>query len=524
MYRRTWLSYLAFLISSFLSAQPAGMKFVEDADEHFRHNNFISAIPIYKNELKKDPDNLQVKYKLGLCYLNTRINRAQAILLLEEIAKNEQADEEVWLHLGRVYHLSNRIEDAIAAYEKFIRLRPRQADEAEHLLEQCQNAQELMKRPVNVSFQNLGKDINSPDPDYYPFIDKDEMSLLFTTRRKENFGGKKIEVDGYRSSDIYQCRMHNGRWSEARNIGRVVNGNLDEQIVGLKPDGLEMYVYLDHIDKFGDLYVSKRPELQADFLKPRICDPAVNAEIESSGCMNEDGTLMILARRNKIQGNSDLYLSHKLPNGKWGIPQPLPDVINTPYNEDMPYLSYDGQTLYFASQGHNSMGGYDLFKTTWDQEAHTFSKPENLGFPLNSTDDERSICMTRDNKLAYISAYRPDGVGDLDIYRVKFEDAEPVNVIYTGQFTLGDSTTPKPKKYDIRITVTNTKTNDEFIFIPHSKTGRYVIALPAGSYKLVTYCKGYARYKEELAVSDMGRVNMERHKNFHLRKLRQNTH
>src|SRR5207237_6200475 len=105
----------------------------------------------------------------------------------------------------------------------------------------------------------------------------------------------------------------------------------------------------------------------------------------------------------------------------------------------------------------------------------------------------------------------------------KFEDAEPVHVIYTGQFLLGDSTTPKPKRYDIRITVTDTKTLQEYIFLPHSKTGRYVIALPAGNYKLVTYSKGYVRHKEEFAVSDMGKVNMERRRNFHLRKLRQNS-
>src|SRR5436190_6428306 len=393
------------LFSAFaLQSQPKGFTFVEDGDEHFRHRNFLSAIPIYSKELKNDPENLKVKYRLGLCYLNTRINRQQAISLLEEVSRNPDIDEDVFIHLGKAYLLSNRIDEAIVTFEKFAFLKPRRADEVEHYLEQCQNALEMMTNPVNVSFQNLGKEINSPEPDYYPFIDKDEMTLVYTTRRKDNIGGKKIEIDGYRSSDIYQSSMHNGHWSEAKNIGRNVNGTLDEQIVGMRPDGLEMYVYLDHIDKYGDLYVTRRNDLASDFSRARPCDPIINEEIESSGCMSEDGNLMIFARRDKLNDNSDLYISHRLPNGKWGIPQLLPDVVNTAYNEDMPYISYDGKTLYFASEGHNSMGGYDLFKTTWDQEANTFSRPENLGYPINSTDDDRSICVTRDNKLAYVSS------------------------------------------------------------------------------------------------------------------------
>jgi hypothetical protein len=112
------------------------------------------------------------------------------------------------------------------------------------------------------------------------------------------------------------------------------------------------------------------------------------------------------------------------------------------------------------------------------------------------------------------------GYGDLDLYRVKFEDEEQVSVIYTGQFFLGDTLQKKQNEnYDVKITVTNTKTNYEYLYIPHSKTGRYVMALPAGTYRLTTHARGYARHKEDLVVSDMGRVNLERQKDIHLRKL-----
>jgi tetratricopeptide (TPR) repeat protein len=518
---KTALILFLFLTCRTVRSQPAKWTQVEDADEHFKHGNFFKAIEVYKIELKKDPDNIKIRYKLGICYLHTRINREESISYLEQASKNPKTDEDVWLYLGEAYHINYRLEEAQACYEKFKTLNPKSADVADRHIQQCANAAALIQNPTSVTFQNLGKEINSSEPDYNPFIDQDEMFLVFTSRRKENIGGKKVEVDGYRSSDIYQSNSINGKWSTARNAGRGVNSNLDEQVVGLRSDGCEMYMYLDHIDKFGDLYVSVRKDTSLDFGKPKIYDKSVNEKIETSGCVNEEGNLMIFARREDVNSTSDLYLSRKLPGGEWGIPQKLPDIVNSPYNEDSPYLSYDGKTLYFASDGLNSMGGYDIFKSRWDQRSNTFSKPENLGYPINSTDDDKSICVTSDNRLAYVSAFRPNGCGDLDIYRIRFDDAEPVCVIYVGQVFMGD-TLPhhQPKHYAVNITVTNSATDYEYTFVPNSKTGRYVMALPAGNYRLNTQAIGYKVFHEDLQVSDMGKVNMERQKNLVLKKNR----
>jgi len=508
------------LLSSSVLAQQKGPMRIEDAESYFESGNYLMAIPVYTNVLRNDPDNIFLKYHLGVCYLNTRVRRNEAIPLLELASKHPKVEEDVWINLGKAYHLNNRIEDAITCFEKFTELKPKRASEVELLIEYCENAKKLMRKPVQVSFQNLGKEINSSEPDYYPFIDKDEMFLVFTSRRKENMGGKKVEMDGYRSSDVYTSTLDgNGHWTISKNAGKGVNTNLDEQVTGMRSDGMEIYVYLDHIDKFGDIYISSRKELNNEFPKPKIVDEVVNAKIETSGCVSEDGNVMIFARRDKMTDNSDLYLSRRLPSGKWGIPQKLPETVNSPYNEDLPYLSYDGETLYFSSDGINSMGGYDLFKVSWNQKNNTFGKPVNLGFPINSCDDDRSICVTQDNRLAYVSAYRPDGFGDLDIYRIKFEDTEPVNVIYTGRFFIEDTITAhQPESYAIDITVTNTASNYEYSFVPHSKTGRYVMALPAGNYKLVTHAKGFVRQKEEFSVSDLGKINLERSKNFVLKK------
>ncbi|WP_317899363.1 hypothetical protein [Aurantibacillus circumpalustris] len=521
------IKYAAILIILFLNcvslfSQPAKFLHIEDADEHLKHGNYLSAIPVYQNELKKDPDNTKVKHKLGLCYLNTRISREDGVIMLEAASRDPKITEDIWKDLGKAYSLTNKLEDAISAYEKFAELKPKQASEVDIYITQCKNAIKMMQKPSHVTFQNLGKEINSDEPDYYPFIDKDEMYLVFTSRRKENIGGKKIEIDGYRSSDIYQSIIDaNGNWTTAKNAGRGVNTNLDEQVTGLKSDGLEMYVYWDHIDKYGDLYIAGRNDRTVDFGKAKTVGSPVNDKIETSGCVSEDGSILLFARRDKISDNSDLYMSRMLPSGNWGVPQKLPEIINSLYNEDFPYLSYDGQTLYFSSDNPNSMGGHDLFKTNWNQKTNEFSKPQNLGYPINSTDDDKSICVTSDNRLAYVSSFRPNGFGDLDIYRIKFDDAEPVSVIYTGQFYMGDTIASKqPKKYSIEIIVTNVATNYEYTFIPHTKTGHYMMAMPAGKYKLTAQSTGFITYTEDITVSDMGKINMERNKNIVLKKVK----
>lgn len=500
-------------------SQPTKITQVEDGDEHIKHGNYIMAIPIYEAELKKDPDNVKLKYKLGVCYLNTRLNREASVKYLELASRNKHNEPDVWLFLGLAYQINNKAEDALMAFEMFKVKKPKHDGEVDRFILQCDNALKLMSKPVKVSFQNLGKDINGPEPDYYPYISKDETFLVFTSRRKENLGGKKLEVDGYRSSDIYQSKLIDGKWTPAKNAGRQVNGNLDEMVVGMRSDGLEMYVYEDHIEKFGDIYVTSRKDTASEFVKPKKLDFIINEFLETSGCLSEDGHVIFFARREDLTDNSDLYMSRKLPNGKWGVPVPLPETINSPYDEDNPFLTVDGKTLYFASEGHNTMGGFDLFKCSWDEKTNTFSKPENLGYPINSTDDDKSICVTADNRLAYISAFRPNGFGDLDVYRVKLKDNDQTSILYKGSVFIGDTLpSSKPKNYSVNMTVTNLKTNYEYTYAPNSKTGNFIMALPPGEYSVLITAKGCQKYEELMGVSDMGDITAERKKNFILKK------
>lgn len=503
-----------FFCSFSLLAQTAKRYDVTDGDEHMNHGNYVMALPIYKEVLKKEKDDANLHFKIAECYLNTNINKTEAIKYLEFCANAPKPSPEVFLKLGQAYRLANKLSEAIKAFEKFKELDPKQKKIADRQIEICNNAKALMLNPVNVSFTNLGKEINSEFADYYPFITQDEQFLAFTTRRKGQTANH-LEVDGYYASDIYTSNLENGQWTKAVNMGTKINSNLDEQVVGLKADGSEMLIYIDHIDKYGDIYTAVKKN--GAWVKYVPFPETINEKTEHSAAISADGNTLVFVRSEDRESQTDIYICRKLPNGNWSPPFKLGNEINTPYQEDFPHLSPDGVTLYFSSEGHNTMGGFDLFKSTWNPEENTWTPAENLGYPINTTDDDRSISLTTDNRAGYISALRPGGQGDLDIYRIRFNDVDQKLTIFLGNITLGDSLN-KPKDYIANIFAVNTTTKEEFSFSPNPTNGKLIMALPAGKYDIVVTADGYAELKDKLTVSDLGVMISEEKKNYKLAK------
>ena len=371
-----------------------------------------------------------------------------------------------------------------------------------------------MLNPVNVSFTNLGKDINSEFADYYPWITADESFLAFTTRRKGQTASR-VEVDGYYASDVYLSRVEAGKWLKAENPGNKINSSLDEQVVGLKADGSEMLIYIDHIDVYGDIYNTVKKNGLWDKYKP--FPENINKKIEHSASISADGNTLFFVRGDGRDDQTDIYICRKLPNGIWSEPFKMGAEVNTEYNEDFPYLSTDGITLYFSSEGHNTMGGFDLFKSVWNPEENTWTRAENLGYPVNTTDNDRSISLTPDNRAGYISAWRPGGQGDLDIYRIKFNDMEQKLTLFLGSIALGDSLN-QPKEFIATVLAINTVSKEEFSFLPNPTNGKLVMALPAGEYEIMVTSDGFADLKDKLTVSDLGLPISEEKKNYKLKK------
>jgi hypothetical protein len=519
LFLKAFHSILLFILFTGLvySQKPSG-RFIDprEAQEHFDHKNYLTAMRIYKELLKRDPENTEYNYKIALCYLNTNLDKTQAISYLEKITGKGKGETEAWFNLGCAYQYANRFDDAIKAYSKFKDKSSRKdIERAERAIETCYNGKQFIKFPVNVTFENLGKDVNSEYADYYPFATKNESFMVFTSRKK---GGKSnaLEMDGLYASDIYMTKVKEGNWLKAVNIGGPVNTTFDEQAVGLSPDGSSMTVYLDHIDSLGNIYISNF--LNGKFQKLIKLNSNVNSGFETSGSISDDGQIIFFASiRSEGLGGTDLYMAKKLPNGQWAIPQNLGKTINTIYNEDFPHLAEDGKTLYFSSQGHSSMGGYDLFKSIYDDEANTWSEPQNLGYPINTTDDNYTISFTENDRFAYVSALRPGGMGDLDIWRIRFNGSEQRVTIVSGRISMEDST---QNKIEALITATDLKNKDQlpFTYTPIPVSGKYIMALQPGKYMITIEANGAESYTENMTIFDMGSFQPEIKKDFILIK------
>ena len=485
------------------------------ADEKYGLNNFSDALKDYLFLLKKDPTNEKYIYRIGLCFLNTNINKSKAISYLEKSTKFGKPDGDVWFYLGRAYHYASRFDDALKAFDKYKELGKGSSEnkkQVDRYIQYCYNAKELIKFPISVTFNNLGKNVNSPLPDYQPFVPEDESYLVFTTRRKE---GAMQSEDGVYTASVYISKVVNGEFGKAKSIGPPINtGEGDEEVVGLSLSGDIMILVYDNLVSFADLFIAYADK-KMNFKKAEPFDKNINSSAqEISASISPDGlTLYFTSTRAGGYGGSDIYVSHKLPNGTWASAQNLGPEINTTADEDFPNISPDGKTLYFSSTGHTSMGGYDIFKSTCSETANQWTGIKNFGYPINTPDDDMNLRLSTNGKYGYISALREGGVGDYDIYRVDFNDVEPNYALLKGVITSAD-TAHKLNYTGTVLSVTDNKAKKDFgVYVPNPVSGKYVVILPAGDYTISVNVKGFEKYSEKLIVTDKIGMRQELEKN-----------
>lgn len=491
---RNILLFIIILLASFqLLAQKVDPA---DAEEHFKHHNYIDALKVYEKLIEKDPKNPDYPYKAGYCVLHINNDKSKAIKLLET-ASERKSNPDVDFYLAKAYHVNMKLDDALESMKKYKSsgIGTKQA-EVDREIEMIENAIKLSKSPIDVSFENVGDAINTEFPDYYPFITPDESRIYFTSRRKGVVGGTR-EFDGYYSSDVFYSTVENGEFAKAKGAGMMVNSPYDEQAVGLSYDGELLFVYIDLIKEFGDIYTSNIVKGKPKKIE-KMGDHVNSKGFESAATISADGnTLFFASKRDDGLGGKDIYMTRKLPTGEWAEPQNLGKNINTPYDEDFPNLFYDGSTLYFSSKGHNSIGGYDYFRSTWNPETNEWSLAENIGYPLNTPEDNICISFTEDKRSAYISAWREDSKGELDIYKVSFNELDARQTIIKSKI-IAEGTTEAIK--DAFIIVTNNRTQEEFNYTPSSKNGSFVITLIPGSYNIMIDAPGFAPKSEGIIV------------------------
>ncbi len=471
-----------------------------EAEALFKKGNYLGAINEYKKLLKVERDDAEYNYKLALCYLKTNCDRTQAVLPLERALKQKKYPSDAPYYLALAYTYNYEFDKSLEILNEYRKkCSGKELQRVDKLTENCNTAKQMMLTPINVKFENLGSGINSEFPDYYPFTTANETTIYFTSRRKDG-KSKVLEYDGYYASEIYTTSFDGEKFSPAKNMTNF-NSTFDDQVVGLSADGENVFVFTTAgTAKYGELV--KYSKKQGTFKKETFIQQ-VNQEksVETSGYMSPDGDIIFFAsNRSGGYGGFDIWMIRKLPNGLWGLPFNAGPEINTPADEDFPTLSVDGTKLYFSSNGHPGMGGYDLFESEWNYEAGTFSTPKNMGYPLNTPYDELTISFSEDGKHAYLSAWKKEGLGDLDIYRVTFEEIEFIQTLYIITIPSGIETDPYIKH--AVITVNNEKGETVGIYRANQNNGRYIMILGPGKYTMEVEAEGYKPHSEKIKVNE----------------------
>lgn len=472
-------------------------------DEFFKLNNYKAALEEYKIIAEKDPSNEKINYRIGVCYLNTDLDKREAAKYLERI-KDSSTEKEFKYLLGRAYQFVYRFDDAITMFDEFKSEGKGSSDnlkDADLQIKCCLTAKEMIKYHMNVEFENLGKFINSEYPDYYPFVPKDESFIIFNSKRPES--GSLPYEDGTWGANIFFAKVKNGEFYKAKPIGRMINSPYgDEEAVGLSASGEYLLLYFDNMEGAGDIYISQSNRSKV-FGAPKMLDDQINSMKgqEISASISNDGDVIYFAStRSGGFGGSDIWVCRRLPDGKWSPAQNLGEGVNTPYNEDFPNISPDGKTLYFSSMGHASMGGYDIFSAHLDEENNVFLDPKNIGYPLNTPDDDMNFRISDNGKYGYMSARRDSGFGDLDIYRVDFLDVEPEYTVLVGKVRSSDPALPVDSS-NIFISVIDVTSGDEYgSYMPNPITGQFVIILPPGKFRIMTDVPGYEPYNQPVHI------------------------
>lgn len=422
------------------------------------------------------PDNPEYQFRLGVIYYNS-IDKAKCLPYFLDAVNNGKSDPNIDFYLARAYHFNLEFNRAIDYYEKALKeddavsgLNQEQKQEIRKHIEDCKFAAQFIRDPLLTPIVNIGEPINSPYPEYVPLITANEDMMIFTSRRP-NTTGKSVDQQGFFMEDVYiSLRDENGAWTEPDNNLKF-NTKEHDACVGLSPDGKELILYRS--DNGGDLYIS-------DFDGRRWSEPeALNGintvHWESSACFSADGKcLYFTSDKPGGFGGSDIYRADIDENGKFGNIKNLGPNINTEYDEDAPQIHSDGKTLFFSSKGHKGLGGFDIYSSVYHQDTGEWETPRNIGYPINTPDDDIYFSLLSNGAIGYFSSYRNDSFGEKDIYMITRPGS--VATKFLMKLKLIDPFTGNP--IDARITITDTNTGEKLYLDENSKTqGKYVVPL-----------------------------------------------
>jgi tetratricopeptide (TPR) repeat protein len=463
--------------------------------------NYSLALKNFLEAYEIDSSNSNINFKVGLCYLKSETEKSKALSFLEKAvlktSKNyndiepteKDAPVNAFYYYGQALHFNYKFDEAIANYEKFKSfLKDKNADlikDVDRQIEISNNAKYFVAAPINIILKNLGDSINTQYPEYSPVLSADEKTILFTSRRPDSNGGDKAD-DGLFYEDIYiSYKKSDSTWTSPVSVSSNINTPTHEATVGLTADAQTLLMYKD--SNGGDIWYSTLDGNNWTFPAPMGSD-INSSKWETSACLSPDGnTLYFVSDREGGLGGRDIWKCVKLPNGQWAKAQNVGAPVNTPYDEESPFIHPGGSVLFFSSNGHKTMGGFDIFFSTKNEETNGWDEPQNIGYPINTTDDDVFYVTSPDGKRGYYSSSsRPEGYGGKDIYMVSLPERKEVPLVLIKGFIIPVEGQQLPPF--LEISVTNNETGVVAgVYKPMMRDGSFTIIIPPGSNYTLSY-------------------------------------
>ncbi|MBL7845465.1 MAG: PD40 domain-containing protein [Cyclobacteriaceae bacterium] len=484
------LTFILFINKGYAQSSKAAT----EAEKYFSIKNYEQALPLFLEAIKSGDKDPVTHYKTGVCYQKSTdlSEQSKAIGYFEYALKNgAKLPSSIYFELGGLYLRNEDLQKAIEAYTKFKELSA--ADKkavatAERAIAMCHNAVAFMSVPRQVKVNSFGFGVNTKYTEYNPVVSADESILAFTALRpntgKTRSGDKFIE-------EVYISYNTSGTWSQP--VVVPITSDYNVGTAGISADGQKMMIFMGGATDPGNIFVINRTG--DTWSKPSIFASTLNSKhLETTSSITPDGkTIYFASDRLGGMGGMDIYKIELQANGNWSQPINLGPAVNTKDNEDAPFIHPDQKTLFFTSDGHSTMGGRDIFMTK--NINGSWTRPENMGYPINTTANDNYFTLIADGTRAYFSSDRKGGQGAQDIYYIDMpEDAGniPLTMI-KGRILNADTGKPMPTKIYVIDNQTNKKL--DFVYDPDPLTGNYLIILPpAKNYDVIIESEGFLPY------------------------------
>lgn len=503
--------------------------------------SYFDAIDYLTQAYKYNPDYAMLNYELGVSYLKIHDNKLGLKYLENAMLLNSSLTKDMHFWLARAYHLNAKFDLALQEYETYLNSiagkQEKHRREINKYMAECRNGIELFKNPKPLIIDNLGSKVNTRYPEYSPVFASFDSIVFFASRQPNTTGGKKNKkITNDYFEDIYYTSCKNGVWETPDKFKKPINLKGNDAPVSVNPNGEGLLIYRGNKGN-GDIFITFRKIRNSGkitWTKPKQVIRKVNKNKSRETTLtfsHDSSTVYFVSNRKKGVGAKDIWVIHRRGNSNngWTRPQNLGRTINTIYDEESVFLLDNDSVLYFSSKGHNSMGGFDLFRTIKLPDGR-WTEPENLGTPFNTPDDDMFIFVNKDKKTGYFATNgREDKIGDFDLYwfflyRPKSLNNDggddliayikkPVNELYleepvsikTMKMTvlkgfITEYETNKPLSAKIEI-VDNKEQKVVNVIETNATTGAYTVMLPSGKdYGFAVVADGYMFYSENFNI------------------------